>query len=310
MFSLTEILYGFPCKKVKFIRLLGPEGKTSTAKLIQHILSHLNIGCNIYYPKYNLSKFAAKQIKQNIQYIISEYSHPLIQKSISATVKLDLDPSKIAEKIKITEKSLSFDYKNIHFITDSPYYYLVNAITVAFDVCSKIGVSTADFLKSIEYFPEILGQREEVNNKLKFRTFLDSARTPLSLNATLCSFSKLPHKKLYTIFGYSSLLDKSSKTEIGKILLKYSDKIFFTSDDTIHEPIEKIASELFSDNFQKVTVIPNRQDAFNEAIRLANTFDFIIALGRGRKNYLIQNNTRFPWSEAEAFRTAFRIRNQ
>ncbi len=310
MFSLTEIIYGFPCKKIKFIRLSGLEGKASTAKLIQHILNHQNIGCSIYHPKYNLTKFATKQIKQNIKYIISEYPHPLIKKSINATVKLDIDPDKIAQKIKVTPKSLSFEYKNINFVTNSPFYFLVNIITVAFDVCSKIGITTADFVRNIEYFPEIPGQREEITNKYKFRTFLDSSKTPLAIKAILHSLSLIPHKKFYIIFGYSSFWNPTFKSEIGQILIKYADKIFLTSDDLKNETIEKISQDLFGKNQQKITIITNRQDAFNEAVKAANPSDFIIALGHGRKNYLIQNNTRFPWSEAEAFRTAFRLKKQ
>ena len=283
MFSLTEIIYGFPCKKIKFIRLSGLEGKASTAKLIQHILNHQNIGCSIYHPKYNLTKFATKQIKQNIKYIISEYPHPLIKKSINATVKLDIDPDKIAQKIKVTPKSLSFEYKNINFVTNSPFYFLVNIITVAFDVCSKIGITTADFVRNIEYFPEIPGQREEITNKYKFRTFLDSSKTPLAIKAILHSLSLIPHKKFYIIFGYSSFWNPTFKSEIGQILIKYADKIFLTSDDLKNETIEKISQDLFGKNQQKITIITNRQDAFNEAVKTANPSDFIIALSMVEK---------------------------
>jgi len=310
MSFFTELLYGFPSRKAKFIFLTGPEGKTTVAKLTQHILSHLNINSSLYQKKYNLTKFVSHQLRQNIKYIISEYPFKT-KNSITVNINLNTPPEKLAKKIKISPTQLSFDYKNYHFITDSPFYYLINTIIAAFEICLKLNIKPEDFIKNIQYFPEILGQREEISNNFKFKTFLDSAQTPLAINAILTSLDKLPHNKLIVIFGYSSLRDNSLRKKIGEILSKFADKIYFTSDDMVKEPIEKIAADVFGDNNnKKLTIVSNRQDAFNEAIKTATTDDIIIALGRGRRNYLIQNNTRFPWSEAEAFRTAFRIRNQ
>lgn len=308
MHFLSELLHGFPCNKIKFIIIEGKEGKTTTAKLLQHILSHLNISSSIYSKKYSLSTFAKNQLKQNVKYIISEYPLPILN-PIIAKIDLSKNPDKIASKIKISANKLSFDYDKTEFITDSPYYYLVNTLVCVYGICKKIGVKNPDFVESIKYFPDINGKREEIPNNFKFRTFIDSAQAPLSINAILVSMTKIPHNKLTVIFGHSSLKDKSMRSEIGDLLQKYADKIFFTADDTVRETINDIAKDVFGDNLNKVEIIANRQDAFDTAVKTATTDDIIIALGIGRRNYIIQNHTRFPWSEAEAFRTAFRNKN-
>lgn len=309
MHFLSELLHGFPCSKIKFIIVQGIEGKTTTAKLLQHILTYLKISSSIYLPKYKLSLFAKNQLRQNVKYIISEYKLPVLD-PIVTVIDLSKEPQKIANKIKISTNKLSFTYDKNEFETDSPYLYLINTITSAYEVCKKIGIKASDFVESIKYFPEIQGKREEIPNNFKFRTFIDSAQGPLSINAILYSLNKIPHNNIITIFGHSSLKDKSYRSEIGNLLKKYSDKIFFTADNTYKETIENIATDVFGKNLDKIEIINNRQDAFNQAIKNANTNDIIIALGIGRRNYIIQNHTRFPWSEAEAFRTAFRNKNK
>lgn len=308
MHFLSELLHGFPCNKIKFIIIEGKEGKTTTAKLLQHILSHLNISSSIYLKKYNLSVFVKNQLRQNVKYIISEYPLP-ISNPIIAKIDLNKNPEKIADKIKISANKLSFYYDKTEFVTDSPYFYLVNTIVCVYEICKKIGVKTPDFVESIKYFPEINGKREEIPNNFKFRTFIDSAQAPLSINAILASMAKIPHHKLTVIFGHSSLKDKSIRSQIGILLQKYADKIFFTADNTVKETIENIAADVFGNNLNKVEIIANRQDAFDTAVKTAATDDIIIALGIGRRNFIIENHTRFPWSEAEAFRTAFRNKN-
>lgn len=308
MHFLSELIHGFPCNKIQFIVIEGKEGKTTTAKFLQHILSHLNISSNIYNNKINLSVFAKNQLRQKVKYIISEYSLP-VKNPILVQIDLSKNPEKIASDIKISANKLSFNYNKNKFVTDSPYLYLINTIIAVYKVCKTIGIKTSDFIENIKYFPEIYGKREEIPNNFKFRTFIDSAQGPLSINAILASLVKIPHNKIIVIFGHSSLKDKNIRCEIGTLLQKYADKIFFTADNTIKETINNIASDVFEKKLDKVEIIENRQDAFNQAIKNAAADDIVIALGIGKRNYIIHNHTRFPWSEAEAFRTAFRNKN-
>jgi UDP-N-acetylmuramoyl-L-alanyl-D-glutamate--2,6-diaminopimelate ligase len=44
------------------------------------------------------------------------------------------------------------------------------------------------------------------------------------------------------------------------------------------------------------------------AIQLATPHDTVIACGKGHETTILHGNTEYPWSEAEAFRTAFRLK--
>ena len=124
---------------------------------------------------------------------------------------------------------------------------------------------------------------------------------------------------------------------MGAVVSQHADIAILTSDDTRNEKVEdinqqiaqgiKANSEFFnyvkitsSKQFQKISLlaqnkfvyldIPNRQDAFNFAVKLAQPGDTVIACGKGHETSILHGTTEYPWSESEAFRTAFRLKTQ
>lgn len=123
---------------------------------------------------------------------------------------------------------------------------------------------------------------------------------------------------------------------MGDVVSKFANIAFITADDTRNEKIENINKQIISGINEKNTIlidhqeiktkkqiqeilktaknkfvyfnIPNRQDAFNLAIKLAQPNDVVIACGKGHETTILHGQTEYPWSEAEAFRTAFRLR--
>ena len=58
------------------------------------------------------------------------------------------------------------------------------------------------------------------------------------------------------------------------------------------------------------TQLSNRQDSFNLAVKIAKSGDTIIACGKGHETSILLGKTEYPWSETEAFRTAFRLKEK
>jgi len=123
---------------------------------------------------------------------------------------------------------------------------------------------------------------------------------------------------------------------MGEIVSNLANIALITSDDTRNEKIENINKQIISGidpkkselieyqeiktkkQIQKIVElsknkfiyfnIPNRQDAFNLAIKLSQPDDVVIACGKGHETTILHGHTEYPWSEAEAFRTAFRLK--
>lgn len=219
-----------------------------------------------------------------------------------------------AKDIKIDSKWLAFTVNKLKLKTNSNYHYQIYNILLAYIISQKLNIAESIFLKTINYFPEIKGRREEVNNHLKIRTIIDFAHTPAALEKTLESLRLITTGRLIVIFGATGGRDVSKRPKMGLVVSQIADIAYITADDTRQEKIEDINQQIINGIDQNRLKsgkfiyynIPNRQDAFNEAIKNCQSRDTIIACGKGHETTILHGSTEYPWSEAEAFRTAFR----
>ncbi len=260
---------------------------------------------------------------------------PLVKSPLS-TYSINSKSNYQAKNIKLTDKKLTFEVNNLSIVTDSSYYYQINNILVALNIIDSLKVNQKFLLDTIKNFPETKGRREEVNNDFKFKTIVDFAHTPNALEKTLSSLKKITKGKIIVIFGATGGRDQSKRPEMGKVVSLFSDIAVITSDDTRNEDIKQINQQIIngidhnSSHFfdiqniennkqiqeilkiadKKFTYfnIPNRQDAFNLAVKLAQTDDVVIACGKGHEDTILHGNTEYPWSETEAFRTALKLK--
>lgn len=234
-----------------------------------------------------------------------------------------------AKNVELTQNSLKFDIDKQKFITDSNYEYQLYNILAAYSVFTTLNLDPKIFSSTILHFPETKGRREIVENSLHIKTIIDFAHTPNALALTLSSLRKTTTGRLIVIFGATGGRDKSKRPIMGKNVSEIADIAIITADDTRNEKIENINQEIISgiDRQKSVLIdplnislnqpntfyyanIPNRQDAFNLAVKISKSGDTIVACGKGHETTILHGKTEYPWSEAEAFRTAFRLKSQ
>lgn len=268
-----------------------------------------------------------------------DQSFNIIKKQIRVpykTFSIKEDSDYQAKKVKLSESSLSFEVNDQKFITDSNQEYQVYNILLALGICQKLKIDTNIIQEVIKKFPETKGRREEVENNLNVKTIIDFAHTPNALEASLSSLKKITKGNLIVIFGATGGRDQSKRPKMGEVVSNIANIAIITSDDTRNEKIEAINKQIISGidskkselinhqeiknkkDIQKIIElsknkfiyfnIPNRQDAFTLAIKLSQPSDTVIACGKGHEKTILHGNTEYPWSEAEAFRTAFRLR--
>ncbi len=217
-----------------------------------------------------------------------------------------------AKNISITDKNLNFTVDKQLFVTDSNYHYQLYNILAALAVCRHLKIADKFLINTIKKFPNTAGRRQEVENNYSFRTIIDFAHTPNALLQTLTSLRSTTKGKLICIFGATGGRDKSKRPIMGQVVSKNSDIGIVTADDTRNENVVDINKQIIS-GFDKSSTyydIPNRQDAFNLAVKLAKAGDTIIACGKGHETSILHGKTEYPWSESDAFKTAFRIKEQ
>ena len=234
-----------------------------------------------------------------------------------------------ADKINISKTSLEFSIKDKSFSTDSNYQYQIYNLLACWGVFSQLNLDTEIFKNTIASFPDVKGRREKVDNELHLNTIIDFAHTPNALLVTLTSLRQTSPGRIIVIFGATGGRDKNKRPIMGKIVSENADIAIITADDTRNEKVEDINNQIISGIDKKRAVeieaskpqilnpklfhfanIPNRQDAFNLAVKLAKAGDTIIACGKGHETTILHGRTEYPWSEAEAFRSAFRQKTE
>lgn len=234
-----------------------------------------------------------------------------------------------AKNIVINSKLMSFSINGQTYTTDSNYEYQIYNILACYSAFSKLNLNDNIFSKTLIHFPEAKGRREIVENNLRLKTIIDFAHTPNALAVTLSSLRKTTSGRLIVIFGATGGRDQTKRPIMGKNISELSNIAIITSDDTRNEKVEDINKQIIAGfnpnksipldslnpvinkpNLFHYANIPNRQDAFNLAIKIAKAGDTIVACGKGHETTILHGKTEYPWSEAEAFRTAFRLKTQ
>lgn len=249
--------------------------------------------------------------------------------SYSINKKSDLQ----ATNIKTTKSLLKFSVNQLSFLTDSNYNYQIYNILAVLGIITQLKIDPQILIDTVKNFPATKGRREELKNNFGFRTIIDFAHTPNALKSTLFSLSQITKGRLIVIFGATGGRDQSKRPLMGKIVSELANIAIVTTDDTRNEKIENINKQIitgfnkkaiFIDNNLNINQIKNtlkkqkqfyyfdvhnRQDAFNLAVKIAKPDDIIIACGKGHENTILHGKIEYPWSETEAFRTAFRNKN-
>lgn len=239
-----------------------------------------------------------------------------------------------ATNINIKSDNLNFTVNKTNITSDTPYRYQIYNILVALVIIDQLKIDKKFLVETVKNFPLTKGRREEVPNQLNIKTIVDFAHTPNAIKNTLESLRETNSGKIITIFGATGGRDQSKRPQMGLVASQLADIAIITSDDTRNEDVQDINKQIISgmkpesiliestDISQiKKTIksnknkfiyfnIPNRQDAFNLAIKLAQPKDTVIAMGKGHETTILLGKTEFPWSETEAFRSAFNLKEK
>lgn len=239
-----------------------------------------------------------------------------------------------AKKIQITPQKTSFFVNQRKITTDTIYRYQIYNILATLATISQLNINVDYLIKTVVNFPLTKGRREEVSNDFGIKAIIDFAHTPNAIENTLSSLQTIKQGKIIAIFGATGGRDQSKRPEMGLAASKFADIAIITADDTRNEKIDDINKQIISGipqnslliddtnitqikkaikNNPKTFIyfnIPNRQDAFNLSVKLSQPKDIIVAMGKGHETTILHGQTEYPWSENEAFRLAFSLKNK
>lgn len=164
-----------------------------------------------------------------------------------------------------------------------------------------------------EKIKPVKGRMEVIDMGQPFALIVDYAHTPGAFKKLFPMIKKQTKNRLITMFGSAGERDTGKRAIQGDIASAYSDMIIITDEDPRGEKRTEIIKEIASgicDTFDKknLYLIPDRREAVEKAIMLAEKDDTVLLLGKGHESTIIYENGPIPWDERSAAEEALRKR--
>ena len=145
------------------------------------------------------------------------------------------------------------------------------------------------------------GRFETVSTDLNGVTFvIDYAHNGESLSAALAALRQYQPERLIVLFGSVGGRTEIRRKELGLAAAKYADFSIVTSDNPDKEPPEQIISDIEKYMQDSAYIaIPDRKEAIEYAVSVAQEGDVILLAGKGHETYQLINGKKQPFSEKE-----------
>lgn len=173
-----------------------------------------------------------------------------------------------------------------------------------------LGISDNLIIKGLKTFPGIPGRMQSIKNKYGFRTIVDFAHTPNALENALKSLRQTTTGKLIAVYGSAGLRDRDKRHLMGRIGSELADEVVFTAEDPRTESVWAIIDQMMSQvsqNLGHIHKIPDRQEAINFAVGLAQPGDTVAVFGKGHEQSMCFGKIEYPWSDKEALQKALKL---
>lgn len=130
---------------------------------------------------------------------------------------------------------------------------------------------------------------------------IDYAHNGLSLKSALQALRKYEPNRLICLFGSVGCRTQVRRAQMGAVAAEYADFSILTSDNPNTEDPQAIINEIalqYGENSPYVS-IPDRKEAIEYALRIANEGDIILLAGKGHEKYQLINGKNEYFCERE-----------
>ncbi len=187
--------------------------------------------------------------------------------------------------------------------------YNVYNITSIYATCLLLGLPKEKVIKSIGKLYPPKGRLEFIKSKNNIFGIVDYAHTPDALLNILITLNDIKHKdsKIIIVFGCGGDRDKTKRSIMGNIGVKYSSITIVTSDNPRSEDPEKIIDDIVKNlpNDKYIRIV-DRKKAIEKAVSMAKSGDVVLVSGKGHENYQIFKDKMVHFSDIEELKKCFK----
>lgn len=187
-----------------------------------------------------------------------------------------------------------------------PGDFSVSNALAAIAVCHSLGVALGGILRTLSDVR--IGGRFEIVQALPFATFIiDYAHNRASLEAVLTTLRSYHPRRLICLFGSVGGRTFGRRAELGEVASQLADLCILTADNPDSEDPNAICAEIasyFGESACPYVIIPDRAEAIQYTVSIAEEGDVILLAGKGHETYQLIMGEKIPFSEKEILKKA------
>jgi len=161
-----------------------------------------------------------------------------------------------------------------------------------------LGLSEEVF-SCLEHFNGVPGRLEWVENEPGLHIFVDYAHSPDALENILAALTDLDYSRMLVVFGCGGDRDRSKRAEMGRVVSKYADVAFLTSDNPRSEDPERIMDQVEPGLDEAVELVRDgdRERAIHRAVDSLGPKDVLLIAGKGHESFQEVHGQRLPFND-------------
>lgn len=171
-----------------------------------------------------------------------------------------------------------------------------------------IGLSKSDIEDGIASLQSVEGRMARIDEGQDFEVIIDYAHTPDSFQKIFDEIKPTVKGKLIVVFGSAGRRDEAKRAEQGRLAGKYADIVVVTEEDdrdidgqTIMAQIAAGCEEFGKKQGKDLFLVHKREEAVNQAIRVAKKGDVVLLLGKGHEKSILGNKPGVLNTEADNY---------
>ncbi|UOR12926.1 UDP-N-acetylmuramoyl-L-alanyl-D-glutamate--2,6-diaminopimelate ligase [Halobacillus amylolyticus] len=249
---------------------------------------------------------------ERTKFAIINIDSPVAAKLIRSTAKptltygVEKQADVMATNISLHEKGTSFTMLTpkgrIEIASPLMGMFSIYNMLAAAGTALASGVNLQTIKQSFAQTEGVRGRFEPVLAGQDFGVVVDYAHTPDSLENVLETMKDFCRGSIRVVVGCGGDRDRSKRSLMADVAMKYGDHIIFTSDNPRSESPKQILNDMTSHLNGGFDVELDRDKAIETAISSSNDGDMVLIAGKGHETYQEINGVRYDFDDREVAR--------
>lgn len=284
---------------------ISPEHLDNHKTMVDYLNSKLILFDKAKFAVVNADDDHAKDVIERCQGQVIKYG-------IKKSDQCDIYAKDIEYKDSVVSYKVIYGGKEYITSSSTPSEFAVYNNLAAMGICIILGLDLENVIQLLSDTIKIEGRYDVIKKSGHCSVIVDYAHTPAALENLLLSVRKnSSYKRIITVFGCGGDRDKTKRSVMGRLSQRLSDISIITSDNPRTEnPINIINDVICGINkeLNNYSVIPDRKEAIEYAIELANEDDVVVIAGKGHEKQQIFDGYTIAFDDMDIALTAIQKR--